>query len=410
MNPLHGLGEHMKVEFYYDIVCPFAYVASTQVEALAAEAGAELVYRPVLLGGVLKGVGAPVVPMDVMNGAKLRLTALDAYRQAELADLAITYPQDHPIRTVNAMRTLIAAAPEHRPALTAALYEAYWVAGQNVSDLDVLQRIAEPFGVDARDASANPKVRQGLFDATARAVSAGVFGVPAVSVDGTLFWGADRLHLVRRALGLRPVSVSAQRGSRTLAFFHDFSSPYSYLASTQVERLAASSGAQLEYVPMLLGALFKAIGTPMVPLFSFSEARQAYQRRDLHDWASWWEVPFLFPSTFPMRTVTALRVAIQEPKATSHLYRAAWAENRDIGDVNVLRAVLSEAEFDADRLLAGAKDPVIKDQLRRNTMRAENAGVCGAPTFQVDSQGLYWGQDRVDMVGRVLGGWDPQRG
>jgi 2-hydroxychromene-2-carboxylate isomerase len=103
-------------------------------------------------------------------------------------------------------------------------------------------------------------------------------------------------------------------------------------------------------------------------------------------------------------------VAIQEPKTTSHLYHAAWAEDRDIGDVDVLRAVLLETGFDAHRLLAGAKDPLIKEALRNNTTRAEGAGVCGAPTFQVDSQALYWGQDRVDMVGRALGGWDPRRG
>jgi len=400
----------MTLRFYYDIVCPFAYIASTRVAALAAEAGVELEYRPILLGGLLKGVGSPVVPMDAMNAAKLRLTELDAYRQAELAGLSVQYPQAHPIRTVNAMRLLIAVESVHRPALTADLYRAYWEGGEDVADLGVLAEIAAPYGLDARAVAVDPDVRQGLFDATAEAVSAGAFGVPTFEVDGAIFWGADRMHLVRRALGLAPVPPAAKRGGRKLAFFHDFSSPFSYLASTQVARFAAEGSADLEYVPFLLGALFKSIGTPMVPLFTFSEARQAYQRRDMHDWAAWWDVPFQFPSTFPLRTVAALRVALQDPATTHHIYAAAWAEDRDIGNPEVLREVLDAAGFDADALIAGTQDPAIKDRLRRNTARAEAAGVCGAPTFQVDGGSLYWGQDRLPMVQTALGGWDPQRG
>ena len=148
----------------------------------------------------------------------------------------------------------------------------------------------------------------------------------------------------------------------------------------------------------------------MVPLFTFTEARQAYQRRDLEDWASWWGVPFRFPSTFPLRTVTALRVAIQEPATTPWIYAAAWAEGRDIGDDAVLRAVLDQRGFDGEGLVAGARDGAVKDQLRQNTLRAENAGACGAPTFQVDGGPIFWGQDRLPMLRSALLGWDPAQG
>ena len=400
----------MTLRFYYDIVCPFAYVAFTRVAALAAEAGVDVDYRPILLGGLLRGVGSPVVPMDAMNPAKLRLTELDAYRQAELAGLEVQYPDSHPIRTVNAMRLVLAARDADRVALSTDLYRAYWEENRDVSDLDVLQEIAAPYGLDARSVSADPAVRQGLFDATAQAVDAGAFGVPTFEIDGVIFWGADRMNLVRAALGLAPAHEDTAGTGRKLVFFHDMSSPFSYLASTQVARVALEGGAELEYVPFLLGALFNAIGTPMVPLFTFSEARQAYQRRDMADWASWWGVPFKFPSEFPLRTVSALRVAIQDPATTPHLYAAAWADDRNIGKPEVLHAVLAQAGFDADALMAGTQNPEIKAQLRRNTERAQASGVCGAPTFQVDGGSLYWGQDRLPMVQRALAGWDPRRG
>jgi len=400
----------VKLEFYYDIVCPFAFVASTKIAALADEAGAQLVYRPILLGGVLKGIGSPTQPMEAMNAAKLRLTALDAYRQAELAGLAIDYPASHPIRTVNAMRLLTAVSPDRQAALMAVLYRAYWVEGRDVADLGVLSELAAPFGLDARAVAADPQVRQGLFDATASAISAGVFGVPTVAVDGTLFWGADRLHLVRQALGLGRETAPMGQGGRRVTLFHDFSSPFSYLASTQVHRIAEECGAEVELVPFLLGALFKSIGTPMVPLFTFSEARRAYQERDLRDWAAWWGVPFRFPSTFPLRTVAALRVAIQEPATTPHIYAAAWSEGRDIGDDAVLSAVLADAGFDAAALMAGTQRPEVKDRLRQNTLRAQQVGACGAPSFQVDEGPVFWGQDRLSMVRSALLGWQPARG
>ena len=212
-------------------------------------------YVPVLLGGILKSVGSPSVPMDQMPAAKARLTVLDAYRQSSLAGLPLAYPASHPMRTVSAMRLLHAVQGADRIALTDALYRAYWVEGQDLTDPAVLQRLATPYGLDVEAVNADVRIRQALFDTTAEAVALGAFGVPTFQVDGRIFWGADRMHLVREALGLPrdPPTFSSFEGRR-LVFFHDFSSPFSYLASTQVARIAEQHGASLERVPFLLGA------------------------------------------------------------------------------------------------------------------------------------------------------------
>jgi 2-hydroxychromene-2-carboxylate isomerase len=396
------------IRFYYDIVCPFAYVASRQIQPLAHEAGVAVEWVPVLLGGILKSTGAAQRPMDRMHANKARLTVLDAMRQAELAGLEMDYPAAHPMRTVTTMRLLHAVEGAQRVNLTHALYRAYWVDGVDMTDLDALQRLAAPFGLDVRKVDRDPACRTALFDATQRAVDLGAFGVPTIEVDGRIFWGADRLHLVRQALGLPRHNQTPGPGvGARVRFFHDFSSPYSYLASTQVARVCEEGGAALERVPFLLGALFKQLGTPIVPIATFSPARRTYQRQDMLDWADWWGVPFRFPSQFPLRTVTALRVAIAAPETTDAIYRAAWVDDVDIGDKDALRAVLDGAGFDGHSLLLKTQDASVKQQLFTNTARAMADGACGAPSFVVDNDALFWGQDRLAMVTRSLAGWRP---
>ena len=191
-----------KLRFYYDIVCPFAYVASTRVVEISREARIDLEWKPVLLGGIYQGTGAVQDPNAVMPASKSRLTRLDARRQADLAGIPLEFPAEHPRRTVAAMRLLLAVDDQHRADLTADLFRAYWVSGLDIADLDVLQSLAAPYGLDVRAVNADSGIRQGLFDASAHAVSLGAFGVPTMELGDRIWWGADRLPFVRAALGL----------------------------------------------------------------------------------------------------------------------------------------------------------------------------------------------------------------
>ncbi len=191
---------------------------------------------------------------------------------------------------------------------------------------------------------------------------------------------------------------------KEVVFYFDLSSPYAYLGATQIERVAAETGARVVWRPILVGALFNAIGTPNVPLDDFPGAKRAYMLRDLMHWASHWGVPFRWPSRFPMRTVAPLRLILAVEAAggdvaglAKRLFAAYWAEDRDIADPAVLR------EFGD---LAATEAPAIKAALRQNTDEAIAAGVCGVPSFRV-GQHLFWGQDRLALVARTLAGWDP---
>jgi 2-hydroxychromene-2-carboxylate isomerase len=190
----------------------------------------------------------------------------------------------------------------------------------------------------------------------------------------------------------------------TLDFYWDFSSPFAYLGSTQAEALAARTGATLRSRPMLLGAVFKAIGQVDVPIMSWSDAKRSYYFQDMMRWAEHWGVPFRFPSKFPMNSVKALRcwLALEESRRAAFMaatFRAYWAEGRDISDDATLRELVGTG---ADEVLARTQTQEIKDALFAATKRAIDAGVFGAPTWIVDEKELFWGQDRIVLVERAL--------
>jgi 2-hydroxychromene-2-carboxylate isomerase len=194
--------------------------------------------------------------------------------------------------------------------------------------------------------------------------------------------------------------------ARTLDFYWDFSSPFAYLAATQAEALAERTGAELRSRPMLLGAVFKAIGQVDVPLSTWSAAKQKYTFLDLQRWAEHWGVPFKWPTRFPMSSIKALRVYLALPEERRRAFRDAtfrayWGDDRDIADEGVLRELVGAG---ADEVLARTQTQEGKQALFAATQQAVDAGVFGAPTWIVDGKDLYWGQDRIVLVERALRG------
>jgi 2-hydroxychromene-2-carboxylate isomerase len=442
----------MHVEIYFDFSCPFAYLASTQIEALCARAGAAVVWRPMLLGGVFRSTGQADEPMRSMNPAKARHNRLDIDRWAERWGVPLTMPAAHPMRTVRALRALLAVPEPRWPAVIHSLYRAYWQRGDRFDSPETVAAALAEAGLDqaaiasALAANDDPAIKNELRRRTDEAVARGVFGAPTMFVHADdlerpeMFWGQDRLHLVEAMLaGWRPgrtplpspmhaaapapmhaaapAPVAAAPAARTLHFWYDFSSPFSYLAATQIEAVCARAGARLVWQPILLGALFKEVGTPNVPLLAMPESKRAYVYRDLDHWAAYFGVPFRFASRFPMRTVTALRLALlagDRVAELSHaLFRALWVEDRDLDDAATLAEILRRHDFDPDSMLARTQEPEIKQALIHQTTRAGQTGVFGAPTMIVTHERgdlLFWGQDRLILAETAAAGWWPHAG
>ena len=186
-------------------------------------------------------------------------------------------------------------------------------------------------------------------------------------------------------------------------FYYDFSSPFAYLGSTQIEAVAQRAGATLTWKPMLLGGVFRAIGTPMVPFNEAAASKQRYLSTDMERWARHWDVPFQFPTRFPMMTVRPLRMVflLDDPVPFIHrVFAAYWAEDKDISDPLVLESLCTELGLDPG-LVEETNNPEIKKKLIDATNDAIEAGVFGAPTAVVNGQ-IYWGQDRLHFVEKAL--------
>jgi len=193
---------------------------------------------------------------------------------------------------------------------------------------------------------------------------------------------------------------------KQMEHFFDFGSPTSYLAYTQLPKLAAECGAEIVWRPMLLGGVFKATGnaSPVtVP------AKGRWMNHDIAAWARRYGVPFAFNPHFPINTLTLMRGAaglqMRQPADFSRyldaVYRAMWVTPRNLGDADVLAATLSEAGFDAAAFTALVGDPEVKARLVANTEEAVARGVFGAPTTFVGKQ-MFFGQDRLDFVREAL--------
>jgi 2-hydroxychromene-2-carboxylate isomerase len=191
---------------------------------------------------------------------------------------------------------------------------------------------------------------------------------------------------------------------KTLDFYFDLSSPYSYLAVTQVPQLAARTGARVNYKPFPLFAIFKATGNEMparVP------AKAAYMLKDLERWARHYGVPFRFSSHFPVNTLKAMRLVVvgeQQGKAADvalSAFFAMWAEDQNLEDPKVLLEVARAAGLDPEAALAAIETQEVKDRVRANSDEAIARGVFGAPAFFVGEE-LFWGNDRLQFVEAAL--------
>jgi len=190
--------------------------------------------------------------------------------------------------------------------------------------------------------------------------------------------------------------------NNTIEFFFDFGSPTTYLAHTQLPRIARETGAALQYRPMLLGGVFKATcNTSPVTV----PAKGRWMGQDIARWAKRWGVPFTFNPHFPINTLTLMRGAVglqmRQPASFTRyvdaVFQAMWVTPRNLGDAAVLAATLTEAGFDAEAFVALVGDPEVKARLVANTEEAVARGAFGAPSCFVGDQ-LFFGQDRLDFV------------
>jgi 2-hydroxychromene-2-carboxylate isomerase len=196
---------------------------------------------------------------------------------------------------------------------------------------------------------------------------------------------------------------------KTVDYFFSPVSPWTYLGHERFRAMAKKHAAQVHLRPCdLAGKVFPVSGG--VPVKQRAPQRQAYRLLELKRWRDFLRIPLTIePRFFPTNPEPASLLIIAASRLsedaamtlTSAALRACWAEERDIGDVETLKAILREQGFEPEDVLRHAASSEVRALYDAYTREAIDRGVFGAPSYIVDGE-LFWGQDRLDFVDRAL--------
>ncbi len=199
--------------------------------------------------------------------------------------------------------------------------------------------------------------------------------------------------------------------THTLEFFYDLSSPWTYLAFTNVQGVLARTGAIVTWRPILVGGVFNAVNQSVYAAREQSDNRKLqHSWKVLKDWAALAGVTLQFPSQYhPAKSVNAMRFACalaDDMPALASFTKAAFesyfgrAENLD--DPDVLVAVANAAGLNGEALRAAAQTDAVKAMLRANTEEVIARGGYGSPTMFIDGTDMYFGNDQLPLVEAAL--------
>lgn len=195
-----------QIEVFYDVSSPWTYLAFVNVQVLAKEEGAGILWRPFLVGGVFNAVNPTMYRMrENPVPARDNWMKQDMQAWARLAGVTITFPPKvFPVNSVKALRALLwAKTQEKEVALAKAFFELYWSEDRDISQDDVVAEAARRASLDPASlakAITEPGVKEQLKANTDELIARGGFGSPTLFVNGEMFFGNDRLPLVREAL------------------------------------------------------------------------------------------------------------------------------------------------------------------------------------------------------------------
>lgn len=200
---------------------------------------------------------------------------------------------------------------------------------------------------------------------------------------------------------MSPVSVE---------FLFDFGSPNAYLAHRVIPAIEQRTGARFEYVPILLGGLFK-LANNRSPVEAFAEIphKRAYEMLEMRRFIAKHALDkFRMNPHFPVNTLKIMRGAVAAQTLgclapyVEAVFVAMWEDGRNMDDLGEIEVALKAAGLDAAALLEKSQDPAVKATLLANTQGAHDRGAFGSPTFFVGDE-IYFGKDRLDDVEAAIG-------
>ena len=193
---------------------------------------------------------------------------------------------------------------------------------------------------------------------------------------------------------------------KSVEFYFDLGSPYSYLAYYRLLQMAEQQEIQIVYKPILLGGVFKATGnrSPIeIPV------KGVYSILDMQRWAEYYQIPMQMNPHFPMNTLTLMRILTgvqllyleKFEQVLKLLFDAMFGTPQNLNEPTVLAEVLKPSGFSVEDIMSMVQSDVVKQKLITETEQAILRGIFGAPTFFVGDE-MYWGQDRLYFVEQAL--------
>ena len=192
--------------------------------------------------------------------------------------------------------------------------------------------------------------------------------------------------------------------AKVVEFYYDFGSPTCYLAFYKLRQLEDEGKLKIDYRPILLGGIFKAIGNSAAVNIA---AKGKYLFEDIIRYAKRYGLEYNFNPHFPINTLTLMRGAVGMIKDERFfdfndvLFRAIWRDKKNMGEPETVKEVIEKAGLDFNKIYALSTDQSIKDDLKQRTAEAVEKGLFGAPTMFLDGE-MYWGQDRIFMIEESL--------
>ncbi|VTU29495.1 2-hydroxychromene-2-carboxylate isomerase [Variovorax sp. PBS-H4] len=191
----------------------------------------------------------------------------------------------------------------------------------------------------------------------------------------------------------------------SVQFLFDFGSPNAYLCHRVIPAIEARTGVKVEYVPVLLGGIFKLSGNRSpAEAFAGIPNKRAYEQLELKRFVAKHGLDrYRHNPHWPVNTLQIMRGAVAAQKQgcferyVEAVYVAMWEEGRNMEDAEVIVRTLTEAGLDGQRLYAGTQDPDVKGTLMANTQAAFERGAFGSPTFFVGDE-IFFGKDRLREV------------
>ncbi|MBI3676089.1 MAG: 2-hydroxychromene-2-carboxylate isomerase [Proteobacteria bacterium] len=188
-------------------------------------------------------------------------------------------------------------------------------------------------------------------------------------------------------------------------FLFDFGSPNAYLAHKVIPEIEKRTGAKFEYIPVLLGGVFKLTNNrPPMVAFGEIKGKMQYEQLEMRRFIERHRISqFQFNPHFPVNTLAIMRMAVAAktqgvlPRYADAVFHYMWEAPKKMDDPDVIRAALTESGLDTDKLFAASQSHEIKQQLMNNTEAAVARGTFGSPTFFVGNE-MFFGKDRLRDV------------